>query len=314
LLLHYLHNFILGNFFIYFRYSPSSKILLLKEILEKKDPQNHRILAKILGECGSKAIPLLLQIIKREFPCDLPEYEIGLAFKTIGSESVSSLLPLLQESDKNIPYLVLRTFQNMGSLAQSAVPSLIALLQSPQEEAKRSFIVAVLGAIQEVEQSIPALVACLQDPKESVRLSASRALGSYQDKASLAVAKMLSLLEREESTHSSENINDALAKIKRASLETLPELLHLLETAKKPETLKRVAWFLGTLGEKAKAATPLLIQRLQHPNPYVQASVIEALGKIEAQEAIPFLEPFLKVEEWYLQKRAESALQQIRKK
>jgi len=139
----------------------------------------------------------------------------------------------------------------LAKMGKTALPSLIAMVKSHDDPARRSAagVMARSGAQDE-------LVALLVHEEAGVRASAANGLGQMRRRARGAA----------------------------------PELIKALDDPD-PSVVVQAVWALGEIGPGAEAAVPKLIEALYHPKPDVVREAVSALGKIGpgAEAAVPKL-------------------------
>jgi HEAT repeat protein len=79
------------------------------------------------------------------------------------------------------------------------------------------------------------------------------------------------------------SVLDIIANMGQDAESTIPDLILLLQRTDAPEIPGMIARILGSLGEPGKAALPVWISLLKHPNAQIRSAAAEALKKLGYQ-------------------------------
>lgn len=77
-----------------------------------------------------------------------------------------------------------------------------------------------------------------------------------------------------------------------------------------PEARVRACWLVG-LNNVQLAVTTLISMAQEDPDLFVRRAAVQALGKVHAQEAVPFLQSLLGLEDHWMEVEARKSLHQI---
>jgi len=255
-----------------------------------------RALAK-MGPDAKGAVPVLTELLG-----DQAEYSIATWVDTGG----------FGRPAKRQMYVRANAAEALGSIgpdAQTAIPTLLELLQDSQADVRKAAADALGNLGPASKEAVPALTALLSDKESAVRGPAARALGRIGPEAKPAALALAKLLD--DKTKYEEGVNlvyglgrpleefaktlcvrdNAVTALLRIGPEaTLPTLRELLGD-EEAEARSAAAKGLGLFGPKAKTAVPDLIATLRDESWQVRHSATEALGAVgpEAKAAVPDL-------------------------
>ncbi|MEM7234202.1 MAG: HEAT repeat domain-containing protein [Planctomycetota bacterium] len=207
-----------------------------------------------LAAMGRVAVPALRTELKSD---DVRHREnAAYALGQIGSRAKSAL-PLLLERLARDPSARVRKAAalSIGSIGHSPLTCLPLLHHALEDRAKEVRIEAVAGLGSFGEIGVPFLVDALIHDREEVRIAAVGLLGQFGSKARGAV----------------------------------PALIRILESEPNATTRGLAIATLGKIGPAAVAAVPLLLRRASSGGWHTRRWAFEALGKIEATQAVPVL-------------------------
>ena len=158
------------------------------------------------------------------------------------------------------------------------VPSLIEILRSADQEAEfRALAAEAIGAVGPgASSALPALIRALHERSEPVRRKAAQALGAIGRRAEPAIPALAELLVFDPAPAVRDRAADAMAKIGAPAVAILTGLLRDTD----PQTRRRAAGALGSIGPEAKPAVPALRKSLNDENASVRISAAESLWKI----------------------------------
>jgi HEAT repeat protein len=135
-------------------------------------------------------------------------------------------------------------------------------------------------------EAVPHLIEILETPEEEalVRISAVQALGKIGESSETAISPLIDLLGDEDKQMRREAAF-SLYLIGSESIDQLVEELQNNDTDIQVEA----AWALGKYGAESAVAVPDLQELLQSPEPKVQRQAIDSLGEIgePSEPAIP---------------------------
>lgn len=265
-----------------------------------------------LGPAAADAAPALLEKLDgRKHPAmrqrDLRQLGFRIAFvlTRIGPAAMPHLLGALKSDDSVMRTVAAHALGDLGPAAKDAVPDLIANLDH-REPFVREEVVAALSAIG--EPAAKPLTDALQNQNPKIREGAVTVLAAVPSKT--ATPALLDLLAKEQDASVRAALFPALAKagadparcvpafieaIKgdndtlrhsasnallslRAGQDAAASALAALLKDPNPKIAERAASLLGRLGNRAKAALPMLIEAIAKKQPapaaYVDAVVL----------------------------------------
>jgi HEAT repeat protein len=203
-------------------------------------------------------------------------HELGtdlLATESVDAALIPVLLERLEDPEESVRIEALSTLGRTRS--RDAVPALLRLWH--EEEDLRPAVVAALADIPPGPEALPALLASLEDRDWEVSYDAARALGAMGAEAAAACGPLVRRLEERRLPHAA---SYALVRIGAPAVE---ELLGALERGD-GDLRSWVAFTLGGMGRKARAAVPALAALLEDPDPLVRANAAGALLRITAED------------------------------
>jgi hypothetical protein len=119
---------------------------------------------------------------------------------------MTNILPLLQDSNKNIRYTAVNTLKELQ--AKEAIPSIIPLLQDSDPDVRLAAIEA--AAKLQAKEAIPALDFLLKDEEPKIRIGAMSALVELQGKEAIPIIDPL--------------LNDEVIDVRNATEEKLSQI------------------------------------------------------------------------------------------
>jgi hypothetical protein len=128
-------------------------------------------------------------------------------------EAISTILPLLQDSNKSIRYTAVTTLKDLQ--AKEAIPGILPLLQSSDIDLRLAAIEAV--AQLQAKEAIPTLVFFLKDTEPKIRIGAMNALMELQGKEAIPIVAPL--------------LKDEVIDVSNATKERLAQIQNPLLTA-----------------------------------------------------------------------------------
>lgn len=264
----------------------------------------------LLVELGDKAVPALAKSLSQPDDKATSLHVLG----KIGRKARGAAYPLVRffndSKDKTEKLAVLSILASMGPAAHEALPDLVRVLKSEDNELKQSAML-VVGAIgPEAKSAIPLLIASLdegalrpaagsalakigpqsvgplvevvrsQSKPAEVRAEAVRALAQLGQDAAGATPKLIACLKE---THADLNVEAcrALAAIGPAARKAVPDLIPLLPAKDKLSAAAMDA--LAKIGPDAKPAVPALVSA------YGPQAPIQAIGPVAIPDLIAML-------------------------
>jgi HEAT repeat protein len=194
-----------------------------------------------IGHMGTNALPFLLQMARAK---DSPFKR----FITAVARN-QSLIRVHWRTDKEMHEMAVAGFYALGRIGKNAVPALIDLLRSTNNDVSRTAR-GCLGNIGPAAQAaVPVLVQFINDTNRIVRVGTMMALGRIHMDGALVVPILITNLTK--------------------------------SNAVLPTTIVT----LGQFGEQAKPAVPTLLQFLNDDNEYVRVEATNALKAIDPEAA-----------------------------
>lgn len=194
------------------------------------------------------------------------------AVRQIGTNALPTLLSLLRAQD---------------SLLQQRVRALLGRLpfvrwRPTSQDLRRSMALDGFSALgTNAQPAVPALIALLNDKDGEVRKYAAWCLGSVGPAAEQAVPALIQRLADSDSLVG-ESAENSLGLIHRKPELVIPVLKERLAAARK----KQLTLFaLGCFGTEAKAAVPVILPLLDHPDPETRTWAAMALKRIDPDAA-----------------------------
>lgn len=246
------------------------------------------------------------------------------AFKALAKlpadAAVPVLIPLLSHPDSAVQQAAAGSLGSFGPDARAAVPTLIAMLESPQ----RYTAVHLLARIGPgAEEAVPALLALFEesDPSRELRIKATRALGAIGAPAEQALPLFRQELSAQDLSEASGGYRAALATaILRMSGPDDPAIQAYVERLARAQS----SWQAMTRVEAVKAlvglgpaASPavhsLRASLLEDQQPKIRGLAADALGGMgaAARPALPDLRKAQADEQEYVRQRATKAIARI---
>ena len=151
-----------------------------------------------LGELrSSRAVPLMVSWVRRETEArrNLVMAVVGpvlVAIQRIGSAAVPSILPILDDPDRDMRIIACLSLSKLGPQAAEALP---ALIQRTKDHGfkQRGMAVQALGKIGPPSTVLPTLVGILDENDSLARNAAIHAIGDMGPAASSALPKLKDL-------------------------------------------------------------------------------------------------------------------------
>jgi HEAT repeat protein len=257
---------------------PSTVPLYIK-LLGDQNSEIRECAVETLGNLGSSsAVRPLMRTLGVE--SQNMRYLCAEALGKIGDpEALDTILVLLNEDDDNLRYIAAEAVGRIGS--ERGIRALVALAADADKDL-RYIIARSLGQIGSVEGS-QLLLRFLDDDDPEVVISAINAMGEIRDPDT--AVQLVGLIGIGNDQERLKAIVSALGKIR--SIQAVPHLIKLLASSSE-ELATEVIRALGIMGDK-RAVEPIVDKLSPNLGEIVQQAAIEALGALEAHEAIPSL-------------------------
>ena len=204
---------------------------------------------------------------------------VGEALADVGPPAVPFLRKALRHEEIRIRLQAVRSLYSVGWRYagvpdKEAAADLVAVLQdkSPVIRGYAAYTLATIGP--DADQAIPSLVECLQDKDEFVRNAACVALGMIGPAAKDAIPEIRRLLM--DDTEPTAQAAEALGRIGPSATNALIQLLSHKSALVRSEAARALA----RIGPEAKAAAPVLIERLLDEDVAVGVESAVALNAI----------------------------------
>lgn len=266
-------------------------------------------LAKI-GKNARAATPSLINAL-RDGRKDLKK-AAALALGRIGQSAVPSLLGLLKTNneDKVIRVAIFKAFEIMGPQAKEAVPVLIEALR----DRERAVTFAASTALSKIgELAISQLIDSAKNEDQEIRLAAVTGLGALGAKSKPSIEALARAL-KDEQLIIRQAATDYIGLVGPGAKIAIPELIVL--TRSRDKALKDMSLrALGNIGEAAISAVPAVTECLNDAYPFARKTAAEALGKIGpgAKSAIPAMLKLTQVQDKSTRDICSQALARIGK-
>ena len=192
-----------------------------------------------LGEIGTPAVPGLIEALNHEL--ELVHRNAAYALSAIGAPALPALTGALEHKLDAVRGNAAYALGEIGPPAQSAVSTLIQLLEDPSEEVRRHMVEAlgIIGAPP--HDVVPALIEALHDLDAQVRFTAALSLTRIGTQAHEAVPALKAALT-DENRYVRANAVDALDRI--GTPEAQAALFHFLFAARWcPTTTKESTFY-----------------------------------------------------------------------
>ncbi len=209
--------------------------------------------------------------------------------KPVAADVVAALLRGLEDPAGSVRYVCR---QSLGRSGETAIPGLLAALESANPDA-RSYAADALADMAQytdasalpLEQVVPGLTRALDDKDYAVRVSACLALKHVGPRANSALSKLIGRLKDKEWSVAEAAVQ-AVAAVDPSGKDSVPALAKVLRR-RRHELREIVCQELGALGSKADAAVPALIKLLDadKDNWFAGKAATDALMQMAAYDA-----------------------------
>ncbi len=251
----------------------------VKPLLERLSDVNHWVRAsacEALGKLGAKAGVEKISEMSLLDESEVVRDSAIAALKTLGEVFLEPYKRVLRGANIQERLQAMAVLQKIG---EPAVPFLLKLLESKEDEDLKSAVCATLGQIGDI-RAVDPLINLLRSGNPDLQVSAINALVHLKTES---VVRTLTNLLAAPDPALSDGAKITLEKMGEYPLPFLiPEL-----TNYDPAVRRRICEILGNIG--SEKATDALLKRLSDENPWVRATACEALGKIGDKRIIPYL-------------------------
>jgi len=239
-----------------------------------------------IGPAASSIVPLLVTHLDAE-----DELTVRAAATALGQihANPKTVLPvldrLLQRNSTAIRITAVRAIAKFGPSASDSIPLIIGLL-SDKSVVLRASSADALGSIGDSRvEVIDALIKALADGSGAVTVSAANALSQLGPPAARALVTQLSDKSYQRL------VVEVLGELGADAESAVPALVALLGNVGDDTELRREIFIaLASIGPKATAAAPILMQMLQDPAAEdARAGAAYALANIGEKKALPVL-------------------------
>lgn len=229
-----------------------------------------------MGAAAADAIPDLMSALHDE--CEPARVTAAYALGGIGAASIGPLLDALDGKQEAEFFADDPTIHNsnlahaLAVVGAPAVPRLIEALSSTAEHVRANAAYALGEIGLPAAEAVPHLITAISDPVVAVARHAVSALGMIGEPADQIVAA----------------ITDAYATVEDEGLRS-----YMMQACVR-------------LGPKAEAAIPTLREAVGDDSAYVRAFAVEALARIDSEDALRAMVPFLRTMRWFPHERRKT--------
>ena len=204
------------------------------------------------------------------------------ALKKLGKPAAAVLVDIIDEpkTSLKIRLAAIAALGEMGSDAETAVPTLAKLLRDGRREVRLKAVDALSSLGSSAKAALPELTAALKDPDEGLRLGAANTLGKIGLEAKSAVPALVEALE-DISNIVRTKATIALANIGSEAETAVPALIKAMSDPDHDVQMGAIG-ALGRIGAQAKPAIPELTRALTSPNSRTRVGAMMALSNIGA--------------------------------
>jgi HEAT repeat protein len=296
------------------RYGPDAApaVPALAEALGDPEVEVRIAAARALGEIGPAAQAAVSALIRAlDDASGAVTLDAADALVRIGAPAVPALVQSLNQPP--LAGLVANTLGQIGPAAEAAVPALIRLIDSADDQSRREAILALAAIGPAAREAAPRLVKLLELPEEPFRAGAAYALAMLEADEAAPLLKqgltsgdeLLELASAWGLLHLDPE-NEAFIAL------VVPRLSRGL-THDRPLVRLKAAEAAAELGLRAKEALPALIAALADDQLDVRVQVLDALAAMgpEAASSVSAIAPLLDAAEPILRTAAANALGRI---
>lgn len=225
------------------------------------------------GKAQRRSRPRMSRITPDEWLKIAVRFPAAYVLRGIGAPAVPALIPLLDDSEWFVRFVVVWALQGGGGSSLAALNN-VAIKDSDYRI--RYIATRALGSIG--KPAVPALLSFLQALDYDLRGPAIEALGQIGPEAKEAVPELVAMIPttvREYSSAASDEVLEALGSMGAAAKEALPVLTMALEqpTAPRKEISASLAKIAGGLQDSGDTDSIEMLER-----------ALDALGRIREQE------------------------------
>lgn len=297
---------------------------LVQSLIDSEE--NVRVYAtEALVKLGKPSVPPLINALNTD-NIELRKSIVHTLGK-LGTDGAKHLLPVLDDKENGVRLAAIDAIATLGQDGQLATNKLIAILNNPDIQIRKSVVLALAKIEVKTERVIMELTRSLREEEhKEVQLALMQALGSIGPQAESAVPVLVSRL-REKDLELRLAALDALAEFKEAAKSAIPILVKLLGdteselsnaasntlsrigkpsvdpllaalSSKDKSVRKYAARSLGHLEPDAKVILPALLTLFDDEEPEVCVAALQAVANYGpvAASVIPKLEEMIKDE------------------
>jgi HEAT repeat protein len=253
---------------------------VLLDILKKGKAEEGQWVLHVLHNFGPPAVPVLTEALKSN--------DVAMRVAAVGAlgemgrdggAASTQLFALTKDSDPTVQAAAFRALVAVHADSNRLKPLLEEALKSSIPQVRKAGAAGLASLGDTSVLGVDGLVDLLDDENAAGRLAAVQALGQLGVKASPAVQPLLAHLD---DTALQGSILETLGLIGPASEPAVPRLIELARNADLRPTVLVV---FGKIGRGAGAALPTIYSAIHDSAPDVRASAATALAGVESDEA-----------------------------
>jgi HEAT repeat protein len=253
---------------------------VLLDILKKGKPEEGQWVMHVLHNFGPPAVPVLTEALKSN-DARMRVAAVG-ALGDMGRDggvASTHLFALTKDSDPAVQAAAFRALVAVHADSNRLKPLLEEALKSSTPPVRKAGAAGLASLGDTSVLGVNGLVDLLDDENAAGRLAAVQALGQLGAKASSAVQPLLAHLD---DTTLQGSILETLGLIGPASEPAVPRLIELTKNADLRPTVLVV---FGKIGHGAGAALPTIYSAIHDSAPDIRASAATALSSVEPDES-----------------------------
>lgn len=192
----------------------ASAVPTLAKIADGPDTGPRSAAIGALGSIASNeelVVPLLIRSIQRE-KNDYGAVDALVPFGKRAEAALPHLRPLLESDDQNLRRSAAGAMLHCARRLDDVLPHLMPLLTGDDQYLRQTTAMALLQTTHPLEDMLPRLLPLLQDEEESIRSTVARALGEFGPAARAAIPELAKLLD-DDSQYICDTVLEALARI-----------------------------------------------------------------------------------------------------